>query len=63
MISEVPKEFEFLVTKNRETDSLNYWFKGAKLDSIKFEFEIQDTLRTKTAYLRKPIEDSLVIKV
>ena len=62
MISEVPKEFEFLVTKNRETDSLNYWFKGAKLDSIKFEFEIQDTLRTKTAYLRKPIEDSLVIK-
>ena len=62
MISEVPKEFEFLVTKNRETDSLNYWFKGAKLDSIKFEFEIQDTLRTKIAYLRKPIEDSLVIK-
>ena len=62
MISEVPKEFEFLVTKNREMDSLNYWFKGAKLDSIKFEFEILDTLRTKTAYLRKPIEDSLVIK-
>ena len=62
MISEVPKEFEFLVTKNREMDSLNYWFRGAKLDSIKFEFEILDTLRTKTAYLRKPIEDSLVIK-
>ena len=62
MISKVPKEFESLVTKSRETDSLNYWFKGAKLDSIKFEFEIQDTLRTKTAYLRKSIEDSLEIK-
>ena len=62
LISKVPKTFQSLVTKSRETDSLNYWFKGAKLDSIKFEFEIQDTLRTKTAYLRKPIEDSLIIK-
>ena len=62
MISKVPKTFQSLVTKSRETDSLNYWFKGAKLDSIKFEFEIQDTLRTKTAYLRKPVEDSLIIK-
>ena len=62
LISKVPNTFQSLVTKSRETDSLNYWFKGAKLDSIKFEFEIQDTLRTKTAYLRKPIEDSLVIK-
>ena len=62
LISKVPKTFQSLVTKSRETDSLNYWFKGAKLDSIKFEFEILDTLRTKTAYLRKSIEDSLVIK-
>ena len=62
MISKVPAEFESLVTRSRETDSLNYWFKGAKLDSIKFELEIKDTLRTKTAYLRKYIEDSLVIK-
>ena len=62
LISKVPKTFQSLVTKSRETDSLNYWFKGAKLDSIKFEFEIQDTLRTKTAYLRKPVEDSLIIK-
>ncbi len=62
MISEVPKSFKFLVNKNREADSLNYWFKGVKLDSIKFELEIKDTLRTKTAYLRKPIEDSLVIR-
>ena len=62
LISKVPKTFQSLVTKSRETDSLNYWFKGAKLDSIKFEFEIKDTLRTKTAYLRKSLEDSLVIK-
>jgi hypothetical protein len=49
------------VTKNREKDSLNYWFRGAALDSIKFKLEIQDTLRTKTAFLKEPIKDSLVI--
>jgi len=61
MISEVPSTFESIVTKNREKDSLNFWFKGATLDSIKFELEIRDTLRTKTAFLKEPIEDSLVI--
>lgn len=61
MISEVPSTFESLVTKSREKDSLNFWFKGATLDSIKFELEIRDTLRTKTAFLKEPIEDSLVI--
>jgi len=61
MISEVPESFESLVTKNREKDSLDYWFRGAALDSIKFKLEIQDTLRTKTAFLKEPIKDSLVI--
>ena len=62
MISKVPDSFEALVTKNRESDSLDYWFKGAVLDSIKFELEIQDTLRTKTAYSKEPINDSLIVK-
>ena len=62
MISRVPDSFEALVTKNRESDSLDYWFKGAVLDSIKFELEIKDTLRTKTAYSKEPINDSLIVK-
>ena len=61
MISKVPKSFEFLATKSRETDTLNYWFKGAKLDSIKFNLKIRDTIKTKTAFLKNPIKDSLVI--
>ncbi|MDA8877608.1 Ig-like domain-containing protein [Flavobacteriaceae bacterium] len=61
MISEVPDSFKSLVTRHREKDSLNYWFRGATLDSIKFELEIQDTLRIKTAFLKEPIKDSLVI--
>ena len=62
MVSEVPETFESLVTKSRKTDSLNYWFRGAKVDSLKFELEIQDTLRVKTAFLGKPIKDSLIKK-
>ena len=63
MISEVPDSFEAIVTKNRETDSLDYWFKGAVLDSIKFELKIQDTLRIKTAFSKEEqVNDSLIIK-
>ena len=62
MISPVPDSFETLITKNQETDTLNYWFKGAALDSLKFEFIVQDTLRTDNVQFRNPIPDSLVIK-
>ena len=62
MISNVSETFESLVTKSRKTDTLNYWFRGSTLDSIKFELEIQDTIRIKTAFLKDPVEDSLVIK-
>ena len=34
MVSEVPDSFEYLVTQSRKTDTLNYWFKGAELDSL-----------------------------
>ncbi len=61
LISKVPENFETLITKSRETDTLNFWFRGAVLDSIKFELEINDTLRIKTAYLKEPIKDSLII--
>ena len=62
MTSDVPDSFESLVTKNRVTDTLDYWFRGASLDSLKFKIEIQDTLRTKTVFFKDPIEDSLIIK-
>ena len=61
MVSGVPEGFEAVVNKSRNTDTLNYWFKGAELDSLKFEFEIEDTLRTKTVLFKNPIKDSLVI--
>ena len=61
MVSEVPNNFESLVTQSRETDTLNYWFKGAELDSLQFEFNIKDSLQIKTVQFKNPISDSLII--
>ena len=61
MISDVPDNFESLVTQSWETDSLNYWFKGAELDSLQFEFNIKDSLQIKTVQFKNPIPDSLLI--
>ena len=61
MISSVPEGFESLITQSRTTDTLNYWFKGAELDSLQFEFNIKDSLVKKTVQFKNPISDSLVI--
>ncbi len=61
LISEVPERFESLINKNRETDTLNFWFKGIATDSLKFQYPLQDSLRTTTVKFAKPIPDSLVI--
>ncbi|MDG1763499.1 MAG: Ig-like domain-containing protein [Flavobacteriaceae bacterium] len=61
MVSNVPESFESLVTQSRETDTLNYWFKGAELDSLQFEFNIKDSLQIKTVQFNNPTPDSLVI--
>ena len=61
MVSEVPYSFEYLVTQSRKTDTLNYWFKGAELDSLQFELKIKDSLQIRTVYFKNPVADSLVI--
>ncbi len=50
-----------MINKNRETDTLTYWFKGLATDSLKFQYPLQDSLRTTTVKFAKPIPDSLVI--
>ncbi len=62
MISEVPETFKSIISKPNETDSLYYWFKGAKVDSLEFRFFQKDSLVTRTLYLNNPQEDSLVIE-
>ncbi len=63
VVTPLPKDFSYLINRNREVDSLNFWFKGAALDSLQFAFPIRDTLLTKTVYLKQPepLADSLVV--
>jgi len=61
LISNVPKSFEFLINKNRESDTLNYWFKGIETDSLKFEYPIKDTIKTELVNFKNPIKDSLIL--
>jgi len=61
LISNVPKSFKYIITKNRETDTLNYWFKGITTDSLKFEYPINDTIKTELVNFKNPIKDSLII--
>ena len=63
IVSDLPDSFSYLINKNRKADSLNFWFKGAALDSFKFSFPMRDTLLTKTVFFnQEPKPDSLVIK-
>ncbi len=57
----MPKSFEFLINKNRESDTLNYWFKGIETDSLKFEYPIKDSIKTELVNFKNPIKDSLII--
>ena len=61
LISNVPKSFEYIINKNRKSDTLNYWFKGIEADSLKFEYPVGDSIKTELVKFKNPIKDSLVI--
>ena len=59
--SKVPRNFRYLINKNRETDTLNFWFRGDKLDSLKFAIKEEDTTRLFNVKFKKELRDSLEI--
>ena len=59
--SKVPRNFRYLINKNRKTDTLNFWFKGDKMDSLKFAIKEKDTTRLFNVKFRKELRDSLKI--
>ena len=61
--SKVPRNFRYLINKNRETDTLNFWFRGDKLDSLKFAIKEEDTTRLFNVKFKKELRDSLEISV
>ena len=57
----VPNNFRYLINKSRETDTLHFWFRGDKLDSLKFGIKEKDTTRLFNVKFKKQVRDSLVI--
>lgn len=60
--SDVPSNFRYLINRNRETDTLNFWFRGPKLDSLQFGIKEKDTTKMYTIKFKEVDRDSLEIK-
>ena len=59
--SKVPRNFRYIINKDRKTDTLNFWFRGSMIDSIKFGIKEKDTTKTYTIKIKDIKPDSLVI--
>ena len=59
--SKVPRNFRYIINKDRKTDTLNFWFRGSMIDSIKFGIKEKDTTKTYTIQIKDIKPDSLVI--
>ena len=63
LVSEVPKDFKYLITKHTEKDSLDFWFTGIKeIDSLVFKLSGKDSMIQKIVKPVRPILDSLDIE-
>ncbi|CDF80971.1 conserved hypothetical protein containing N-terminal bacterial Ig-like domain [Formosa agariphila KMM 3901] len=63
-LSEKPADFEEVVTKNQETDSLMYWYRPQlETDSIKFKIAYKNTaIDTFSVKITDKYQDSLTVK-
>tara|TARA_X000000950_G_scaffold94240_4_gene118780 strand:- start:15720 stop:17381 length:1662 start_codon:yes stop_codon:yes gene_type:complete len=59
--SKVPRNFRYLINRNTETDTLNFWFRGSEIDSLKFGIKEKDTTKLYTIKFKDIQPDSLVI--
>ena len=63
LVSEVPKDFKYLITKHTENDSLDFWFSGIKkIDSLVFKLTGKDSMIQKIVKPVRPTLDSLEVK-
>ncbi len=60
LLSEKPSDFDYRIVKDREKDTLHYYFKPKiEADSLLFEVRNQNYIDTLTAYLRELPKDTL----
>ena len=63
IISETPAEFEYRITKDKKTDTLNYWYKPRlEVDSLIFKVSKNDFEKEFTARISEQKRDSLLIE-
>ncbi len=61
LLSSAPESFAYAITPDSKADSLNYWFKGVKADSLQFEVSKGDYKKDFTVKLRDMFADTLVL--
>lgn len=63
IVSETPPEFEYRITKDPKTDTLNYWYKPRleEVDSLNFKVSKNDYEKEFTARISEQKRDSLTI--
>ena len=63
IVSETPPEFEYRITKDKKTDTLNYWYKPRlEVDSLIFKVSKNDFEKEFTARISEQERDSLLIE-
>ena len=55
------QNIQSILTKNKETDTLNYWFKEFKYDSLNFELSTANYKKNYTLKFKESDKDSLII--
>lgn len=62
LLSDTPEDYKYHITKNRETDSLNYWFTPFETDSLIFTVGTLKTIDTFTVRMKELYNDTLELK-
>jgi uncharacterized protein (DUF2141 family) len=63
LLSKTPEDFKSFISKEKDKDTLNFWFTPFEADSLQFRIK-KDTLeKTYTVKLRTSKQDSLIIEV
>ena len=61
LITPVPKNFKTLITKEKDKDTLNFWFPEIEADSLQFELKTKDSVFITNVVFYKPELDSFYV--
>ena len=61
LITPVPKNFKTLITKEKNKDTLNFWFPEIEADSLQFELKTKDSVLKANVVFYRPELDSFYI--